>query len=549
MKKKANRNISGLLYLTVLMIWLTLIALASGTFSACITKAPNTVTLICTLVFLVWLIFMWLIGIWHLMNVFFSYIASRGHKIQSFVGYPLDLEQPAVAILYTTCNDFDTTAFATCLRQSYDNYEVLVCDDGNESEKIDKEIKEVLKKAGHHPQVTIVRRSNRRGFKAGNMNNTLKIHGDRFKYFAVADADEILPENFLSQCISRMCQDPNICFAQCAHAARICGATEFAAKHSIAIAGHWRHFVPARQHFGLMPFYGHGAVIRMEAWRRVGGFPEIVSEDIALTVLFYREGYRGIYIPQVICEESFPSDFQAMSCRTGKWVRGTLQFLKVYWRALIGTSSMSVVEKIDIIFCTLGLLLPLPFILVMLLVAVLYLTNQHELLNSVLADLWKSPIILSTSLLAMFSPMIYTLAEVPRHHLRVLKQLVFSAGTYLALVPQSAWEALCYLLSGRASFPVTGSNEREDRKSFGVKGAILSILACILLTAAVLGADLLLAGVGMAFVLGAMCPRRGTVPHIVWCIPFVVILVGLVSIPLSLLAIPLGVCASFAAHQ
>ena len=50
----------------------------------------------------------------------------------------------------------------------------------------------------------LARRITRRGFKAGNMNNALALHGGHFAYFAVADADEMLPAEFLSVCISRM---------------------------------------------------------------------------------------------------------------------------------------------------------------------------------------------------------------------------------------------------------------------------------------------------------------------------------------------------------
>jgi cellulose synthase/poly-beta-1,6-N-acetylglucosamine synthase-like glycosyltransferase len=426
---------------------------------------------------------------------------------------------------------------------------VLVCDDGNNPENLDKSVKNILQAARNHPPVAILHRPKREGFKAGNINNALRLHGRRFEFFAVADADEILPEDFLSQCVSRMSLDQTVGFAQCAHVSRTLGATEFATKHNIAVAGHWRHFVPARESYGLLPFYGHGAVVRMKAWQQVGGFPEIVSEDLGLTFLLYQQGYRGIYIPEIICKESFPSDFRVMTRRAGKWVRGTLQFLRTYGIPLVKTSHIGIVEKLDLIFCALMLLLPLPFVFMMLLVAAIYLSNQYELLNGSLAEIWKSPIVLLTSIVAMLSPMAYTLTEIRRYRFQTVKQLLFSAGTCLAIVPHSAREALGYMLSGRASFPVTGSDQQRQSQSqrhISRCDLTLFLLGCLLFAASMIVTDLLLMGVAIAFIMGVICLSTSYFPRMLWLIPFILIVIGITLTPLSLLAVPLAVSTSFA---
>jgi cellulose synthase/poly-beta-1,6-N-acetylglucosamine synthase-like glycosyltransferase len=499
--------------------------------------------------FILWLTFMWLVGIWHLMNVLFSWVASRLQRTKLHNRSDRFHGSPRAVILYTTCNDFDPVAFKTCLSQSYDNYEVLVCDDSDKAEYVYESVNSILADMVNHPPVTIVHRTDRTGFKAGNMNNALKAHGNRFQYFAVADADEILPTSFLSKCISLMVQDPDIGFAQCAHSARSTGATDFASRHSIAIAGHWRHFVPVREHYGFLSFYGHGAVIRTEAWRKAGGFPEIVSEDLAFTFILREKGYRGIYVPEVVCQESFPPDFQAMTKRTGKWVRGTMQFLRTYGIQLLKSSRIKGVEKLDAIFCALGLLLPLPFIVVILLIAGIYFGNQYEVLRVALGGMWKDPLVLVMGLIAMLSPMVYTLAEIPRAGLKVVKQLVFSAGTYLALAPHSAWEQLGYLFSGRADFPVTGSVTKRPQSRFGTRDMLLVILAGVLLGSSIMAVDLLLMGVAVAFLLGVMCRITGRVPLFAWCASFVLVMIGILLMPVSLLAAPLTAGTSFAAHQ
>jgi hypothetical protein len=92
---------------------------------------------------------------------------------------------------------------------------------------------------------------------------------------------------------------------------------------------------------GFRMFYGHGAVIPMAAWERCrdagrawrgagevvepgdGGFPEIVTEDLAYTLRCRELGMRGEYLPEITCYEDFPETWGQLRKRTDKWIRGT----------------------------------------------------------------------------------------------------------------------------------------------------------------------------------------------------------------------------------
>ena len=101
---------------------------------------------------------------------------------------------PDIAILYTTCNDFIEKSVQSCVDQDYKNFKVYILDDSRQPEyklRIDTFASKYPKR------VVVVRRPDKKGFKAGNMNFELTHFATDEPYFAIADADEILPRDFL----------------------------------------------------------------------------------------------------------------------------------------------------------------------------------------------------------------------------------------------------------------------------------------------------------------------------------------------------------------
>ena len=82
-------------------------------------------------------------------------------------------EKPRVLLLYCTCNDFNAEALETCMRQRYDHFHTVILDDSK-----DEEYKRKIDEFAQTHDVTVVRRENRVGFKAGNLNNYLQGRTD-----------------------------------------------------------------------------------------------------------------------------------------------------------------------------------------------------------------------------------------------------------------------------------------------------------------------------------------------------------------------------------
>jgi cellulose synthase (UDP-forming) len=94
---------------------------------------------------------------------------------------------PPVALLYVTYNDVLPKAVNTLERQSYLNYDIFILDDST-----DEICKRFLDTIGYK----IIRRDNRKGYKAGALNNWLNLYGNIYKYFIISDADSIFEDDF-----------------------------------------------------------------------------------------------------------------------------------------------------------------------------------------------------------------------------------------------------------------------------------------------------------------------------------------------------------------
>ena len=99
--------------------------------------------------------------------------------------------EPRFLLLYCTCNDFNAEALESCMRQRYKNFRTVILDDSS-----DEEYKARIDKFAAEHGAEVIRRKERKGYKAGNLNNYLCGRTD-YDYFVVLDSDEVIPENYI----------------------------------------------------------------------------------------------------------------------------------------------------------------------------------------------------------------------------------------------------------------------------------------------------------------------------------------------------------------
>nr|WP_307935998.1 glycosyltransferase [Mycoplasmopsis bovis] len=79
-----------------------------------------------------------------------------------------EFKNKKVVLLYCTCDDFHEESLSKSMVQYWNNYETVILDDSKSNEYIEK----VNEFANKH-NLKVVRRENKEGFKAGNLNNFL----------------------------------------------------------------------------------------------------------------------------------------------------------------------------------------------------------------------------------------------------------------------------------------------------------------------------------------------------------------------------------------
>ncbi len=427
--------------------------------------------------FIVFVELAWLYGFFNAGVVLFAWLYRKTSKPQ-IAPMPAREALPPVAVLYTTCNDFVEESARSCVVQNYPRFTVYILDDSSDP-SYKKRIESFAEE--HGDKVSVIRRPDRRAFKAGNMNHALEKHV-REPFFAIADADEILPPDFLSRMLPEIMYDSEIGFIQANHRSNPKQESSLARSLGMGVDIHWRWYQPLRNRFGFVMFLGHGAVLRRICWEKIGGFPEIVSEDLGFAIRIREYGYRGKFVEHVVCYEDFPEDIRSFRIRHIKWTRGTCEFLLKEGRGLIRSRAMSWAEKCDILFPTLNLPLTLFYFLFMVNANIFMplLFGRSQPVTAVIGGSeWVFPAVVfqdgfasifSTdffliTLLTFFAPVLSFVVELIRKPLTLLRFLSHSTAVYAALSPLSAIGVISFLSTRKATFLVTGDKQQSAAAS------------------------------------------------------------------------------------
>ena len=500
-----------------------------------------------------WITLTWLYGLFHILGVGFS---LRSKKISA---PPLNTASrlESVAILYTTRNDFNAESAESCINQDYPDFEVYLLDDSTDKDEID-----LIDRfhSLHSDRTVVVRRSEKRGFKAGNLNHALRTVATDCKYFVVVDSDETLPKDFVSHAISVFCLDSQIGFVQANHHYSPKMHSAFMKDMSQEVDLHWERYLSPRNRFGFVMFYGHGAVVRRDVWEKVGGFPEVVSEDIAFSTIIRTNGYLGLFLKDLVAYEEFPGSFTRFLTRELKVVKGTLEFMTKHLRSFIFSPAVTLTEKVDLFLSLSVLYLAVPFLLFIIVANVAipicaalksfpwWYVLSHDIggfaklcepLGANLKRLWTWDFYLLT-IISILSPLVYQLPRFLKHPVRILRYVFQSTTVYLAIVPSLVGAVISYILQRKVSFKATGDRITKSRSRCiasivmgGIIGISLTLIGLFIKNVALLtvSASFLL------FPILLKCSWGNKLIRISTFIPFVFFLAVFTTIPVLMLGV------------
>jgi cellulose synthase/poly-beta-1,6-N-acetylglucosamine synthase-like glycosyltransferase len=478
------RNYAGIanrkswLFVTMFVLWGLLVAWFHPRLSSILDDASSPFEWVSMAYFVVFVEIAWLYGVYNICIVLFSLI-DRYMPKQAFV-YPEAMPDTPVAMLYTTCNDFVEKSALSCLTLDYENYKLYILDDSSKPEfkqRVDRFAAE------HGERVQVIRRENRQGYKAGNLNHALSRYIAE-PLFAIVDADEILPRNFLRRLVPQLMADPNCGFVQANHICAKEDDNKLKSDMHLGVDIHWKWYQPLRNRFGFVMFLGHGALLRSSCWKQVGGFPELVSEDLAYAISIRELGYYGTFAEDVVCMEDFPDSVRSFRVRHIKWTRGTCEFLANCMGGLVKSPNISWVEKLDILFPTVNLPMTFFFFIFMINSGILmpFLMGQKQDLTLVIGGSeYIMPMIampeffvklydwdfFAITVFTIMAPVLCFILALSNRPMRLFKFLSHSTALYATLSPITSIAVFGYLLTGKARFLVTGDSSDAVEKGNG----------------------------------------------------------------------------------
>ncbi len=475
-KQKTGEGIkkSPALYITMLLIWTALTLLLWVNFIPNITRVPffagreiSTAMQIGARVLLtlngIFISYFWLNGVKDFLYVVWYYLFRKKlyKRYYEVIDTDVSAAKDKILLAYCTCNDFDGESLERSMKQSYPHFDVVILDDSTTEEYREK-VNEFALAHG----IKVVRRKDREGFKAGNINHyfqSAECKEKNYGFYVILDSDEILPENYLYESLKYFYKYGNVGIVQANHISDR-NRNFFMKLFHIGVNAHWPTYQTMKHFYGFSTMLGHGAMIKRDCYEKAGGFPPLVAEDLCLSIEARNFGYYVAFAPNIVCREEYPVDYVAFKKRHSKWTQGNLEFIKKY-TGNIARSPMRWYEKLDIVLFTYNL--PLTAVFAFFIFANLMIAPLLAIDIGAVYALWM----IVPTVVFFFSPMLndFITWAFRLNPLRTVAYTFSVIMLYGSMLTTSLISATLGIFGKKAKFIVTPKSSKEIGWGFALK--------------------------------------------------------------------------------
>ena len=203
-------------------------------------------------------------------------------------------------------------------------HEIQVLDDSNDETVayVDDTCKR-LREQGVN--ISVIRRDDRTGFKAGALQNGLNYTDAEF--VAIFDADFVPGPEFLKKAMSFFFNRPKLGLVQGRWTHLNKKASLITRGQAMGIDGHFMIEQAARSWNGLfMNFNGTAGVFRRKAIETSGGWQhDTLTEDMDLSYRMQLADWETEYVPDLQVPAEIPEDMNAFKNQQFRWAKGSIQ--------------------------------------------------------------------------------------------------------------------------------------------------------------------------------------------------------------------------------
>ncbi|HWG89481.1 MAG TPA: glycosyltransferase [Candidatus Thermoplasmatota archaeon] len=222
-----------------------------------------------------------------------------------------------------------------------DRYVVMVLDDSTDPASSGP-IEAYVRSKGW----TYLHRKDRRGYKAGALNNALKYTPQDVELVSVLDADFRVEPEYLKETVGYFI-NPNLGFIQTPQDYRNKHQSFLTEQYYYADAYFYRAMLVSRNEENAIIFCGTMGLIRKRVLEGVGGWgEEFITEDAELSIRVLAEGYDSLYVNKTYGRGLIPSTFEAYKKQHYRWAFGGVMILKRHFTKLL-FSRLTFRQKLD----------------------------------------------------------------------------------------------------------------------------------------------------------------------------------------------------------
>jgi len=230
--------------------------------------------------------------------------------------------------------------------------EVQVLDDStDDTSLIAERCAAELREAGF--DIKHIRRETREGYKAGALAvGCARASGE---FLAIFDADFVPPGDFLRRTVTCF-KDPKVGIVQTRWGHINSDYSLLTKAQSVLLDGHFVIEQAARHSNGLfLNFNGTAGMIRKKCVELSGGWQhDTLTEDLDLSYRAQINGWKVVYLPDVVSDAELPVDMNAFKIQQHRWVKGGIQTAVKLLPSLLGNAAIPFKVKVESVFHLLG---------------------------------------------------------------------------------------------------------------------------------------------------------------------------------------------------
>ena len=233
---------------------------------------------------------------------------------------PLTVQIPLYNEIYVAGRVIDA---ACALDYPRERLEIQILDDSTD-ETADLCRRKVAEYSALGYSIRHLRRDSRAGFKAGALEEGLKVATGEF--IAIFDADFLPPPDFARKILPCFA-DPGVGMVQARWGHLNRGYSALTRVQSIFLDGHFVIEQAARCRSGrFFNFNGTAGIWRRRCIESSGGWQhDTLTEDLDLSYRAQMAGWRFLFLPDVMAPAELPVEMNAFKSQQHRWAKGSIQ--------------------------------------------------------------------------------------------------------------------------------------------------------------------------------------------------------------------------------